>query len=100
MGVSVVKSTSFSGHDDVDAVPGPHHLIGHAQKGVGVGRKIDPENVCLLVQCIIDETVVLMAEAVIILVSDMAGQEVVQRRDQAMSVYRTVLVAELGSVPN
>src|SRR6185436_21035803 len=48
---------------------------------VRVGRQVDPDDLGPLVDDVIDEAGVLVAEAVVILSPDMARQQVVQRTD-------------------
>jgi hypothetical protein len=58
-------------------------MIGDPEQGVGVGRKVDPDDDGPLVGDEIDEAGVLMAEAVMILPPDMRGQEIVERGNRA-----------------
>ena len=71
----------FAGHDDVDVVPAAQAVIGHRQEAVGVGRKVDADDFGLLVDHVIDEARILVAEAVVVLSPDVAREEVVQRGD-------------------
>ena len=53
-----------------------------AEQRVGVGRQIDADDVGLLVDDVVDEARVLMAEAVVILPPHMRGEQVIQRGDR------------------
>ena len=56
-------------------------MVGHAEQRVGVRRQVDADDVGLLVEGDIDEARILMAEAVVFLMPDMARQQIIQRRD-------------------
>ena len=72
----------FAGDDDVDVVAAAQAVIGHAQQAVGVRRQVDADDSGLLVDDVIDEARILMAEAVVILPPDVAREQVVERRDR------------------
>ena len=57
-------------------------MVGDPEQGIGVRRKINAHDIGLLVGDKIDEARILVAEAVVILLPDVRGQEVVQRRDR------------------
>ncbi len=57
-------------------------MISDRQQTVGIRRKIDADDLGLLVDNVINEPRVLMAEAVVVLPPDVARQEVVQRADR------------------
>jgi hypothetical protein len=65
-----------------DAVVSPQAVIRDPQQRVGIGRKIDADDIGLLVDDQIDESGVLMAEAVMVLPPDVRGQQIVERRDR------------------
>ena len=46
-------------------------MVGNPEQCIGVGRKIDADNIGLLVDDEIDEARILMAEAVMVLAPDM-----------------------------
>ena len=71
----------FAGHDDVDIVAAAQAMIGDGQQRIGIRRQIDAHDVRFFVHDVIDETGVLMAEAVVILPPDMGGQQIIERRD-------------------
>ena len=56
-------------------------MVGDRQEGVGVRRQVDAHDRGLLVHDMVDESRVLMGEAVVVLAPDMARQEIVERRD-------------------
>src|SRR5215208_7025260 len=58
-------------------------MVGDPEQGVGVRRKVDAYDVGLLVGDEIDEARVLVAEAVVILLPDVRGQEIVERGDRS-----------------
>ena len=73
----------LAGDDDVDVVAAAQAVIGDREQAVGVGRQIDADDLGLLVDDVIDEAGILMAEAVVILPPDVAGQQIVQRARSA-----------------
>src|SRR5262245_61873266 len=62
-------------NDDVDVVTAPQTVVGDAQQTVRVGWQINPDDLGLLVDDVIDETGILMAEAVVVLAPDMAREQ-------------------------
>ncbi len=60
----------LAGNDHVDAIIGPKTMVGNPEQRIGIGRKIDANDVGLLVDHEIDETGILMAEAVVVLSPD------------------------------
>ena len=73
----------LAGDDDVDVVATAQAVIGDRQQGVRVGRQVDPDDVGLLVDDVVDEAGVLVAEPVVVLAPDVAGEQVVERGDRA-----------------
>ena len=73
----------FAGDDHIDTVIGPQAMVGDPEQRVGVRRKIDADDVGLLVDDEIDEAGILVAEAVMVLPPDVRGQEIVERGDRA-----------------
>ena len=61
------------------AIVGAQTMIGDPQQRIGVGRKVDPHDIRLLVRDEIDEAGILMAEAVMVLPPDMGRQQIIQR---------------------
>ena len=72
----------LAGDDHVDVVAAAQAVVGHAQQAVRIRRQIDADDLGLLVDDVIDEAGILVAEAVVILPPDVAGEQVVQRRDR------------------
>ncbi len=72
----------LAGDDQVDVVAAAQAVVGHREQGVGVGRQIDAHHVGLLVQQVIDEAGILMAEAVVILPPHQRTEQIVERRDR------------------
>ena len=72
----------LAGDDDVDVVPAAQAVVGDRQQAVGVGRQVDADDLGLLVDDVVDEAGVLMAEAVVVLPPDVARQQVIQRGDR------------------
>jgi hypothetical protein len=71
----------FARDYDVDVVAAAQAVVHHRQQAVGIGGKVDAHDLGLLVHHMVDETWILMREAVVILAPDMRGQQVVQRGD-------------------
>ena len=67
--------------DDVDVVAAAQAMIQDREQAVGIRRQIDAHDLGLFVHDVIDETGVLMREAVVILPPDMRGQQIIQRGD-------------------
>ncbi|GCB44069.1 hypothetical protein SNL152K_1354 [Streptomyces sp. NL15-2K] len=77
-----VEAGLLAGHDDVDVVPAAQGVVGHGQQGVGVRRQIDPDHFRALVEDVVDETGVLVGEAVVVLAPHVRGQQVVEGGDR------------------
>ena len=65
-----LRSGLFAGDDQVDIVAAAQAVVGNGEQAVGVGGQIDAHDVGLLVEQVIDEARVLVAEAVMILPPD------------------------------
>jgi hypothetical protein len=70
-------------HHHVDVIAAAQAVVGDAQEAVRVGRQVDADHLGLLVDDVVDEPRILMAEAVVVLPPDMARQQVVEGRDGA-----------------
>src|SRR5271166_4525487 len=70
-------------YDDVDVVPSAQAMVEHRQEAIGVRRQLNPNDVRLLVDHVIEEAGVLMGEAIMVLLPDVRSEEVIQRRDLA-----------------
>ena len=79
--VEPLRRGLFAGDDDVDVVAAAQAVVGHREQRVGIGRQIDADDFGLLVDDVIDEAGVLMAEAVVVLPPDVRREQVVQRGD-------------------
>ena len=77
-----LRSRLLARHDDVDVVSATQTMVGDREQAVGVGRQIDADDLGFLVDDVVDEPRVLVAEAVVILAPDMARQEVIQRANR------------------
>ena len=69
----------FARDHDIDIMPAPQTMIPDRQQAVGVGRKVHTHDRGLLVYHMIDEAGVLMGKAVMSLLPDMGGEQVIQR---------------------
>ncbi len=68
-------------HDDVDVVPAAQAVIEDRQQAVRIGRQVNADDVGLLVDHMVEEAGILMGEAVVVLLPDVRGEQIVQRRD-------------------
>jgi hypothetical protein len=75
----IVERGLLAGDHDVDVVPALEAVVGHRQQAVGIRRQVHPDDFCFLVDHVVDETGILVGEAVVVLAPDMGGQQVVQR---------------------
>ena len=66
-----------------DHVPAPQTVGQHGEKTVGVRREIGPDDGGLLVDHMVEEPGILVGGTVVVLAPDVAGQEVVERRQGA-----------------
>nr|AOO94531.1 hypothetical protein [Rhizobium leguminosarum bv. trifolii] len=57
-------------------------MVADPEQGVGIGRQVDADDIGLLIGDEVDETGILVAEAIVVLTPDMRGQQVIQRRDR------------------
>jgi len=65
----------------IDVMAAAQTVVHYRQQAVGIGRKVYPYDLGLLVYYVVDETGILVCEAVVVLAPDMRGQQVVQRSD-------------------
>ena len=73
----------FAGDDYVDVVAAAQAMVHHTQQTVGIRREVNTHNLGLLVDHVVQETRILVREAVVILPPDMRSQHVVQRGNLA-----------------
>src|SRR5690242_13732774 len=71
----------LAGNDDVDVVAAAKAMVGDTEQRVRIRRKIDADDLGLLVHDMIDEAGVLMTEAVVILPPDVRTEKVIERGD-------------------
>ena len=76
----------LAGDHDVDVVPAAQAVVEDREQAVGVGREIDANDVGLLVDDVVDEAGILVRETVVILLPDVGGEQIVQRRDLPAAV--------------
>ena len=71
----------FAGDHDVDVMAAPQAMVPDRQQAVGVGRQVYAHDIRLLVDHMIDKAGVLMGKAVVGLLPDMRGEQIIQRCD-------------------
>ena len=71
----------FAGHHHVDVIPGAQAVVEYRQQTVGIRRQVNPDDVGLLVDHMVEKSGILMGEAIVVLLPDMGGEKVVQGRD-------------------
>ena len=76
--VQPLRRRMLAGDDHVHVVARAQAMIGDREQRVGVGRQIHAHDVRLLVDDVIDESRVLMAEPIVVLPPHVRGQEIVQ----------------------
>ena len=74
-------SIVLTANHEIDVVQAAEAVIHGRQEAVCVGREVDTHHLGLLVDDVVDETGVLVREAVVVLSPDVGGQQVVQRGD-------------------
>ena len=65
-----LRSRLLAGHNQIDVVLAAQAVVGHREQRIRVGRQIDAHHLGLLVYQVIDETGILVAEAVVVLPPD------------------------------
>ena len=73
----------LAGHDDIDVVLAAQTVVGDGQQTVGIRRQVDADDLGLLVDDMIDEAGVLVAEAVVVLPPDVRGEQDIKRGEGA-----------------
>ena len=71
----------FARDHNVDVVAAAQAMIPDGEQAVGIRRQIDAHDGGFFIHDVINETRVLMREAVVHLLPDMGGQQIIQRRD-------------------
>src|SRR5579859_6830873 len=72
----------LAGDDDIDVIATAQNVVGHGEKRIRVGREVNPDHVCLLIDGVVDESRVLVGKAVVVLPPDVRRQKVVQGGDR------------------
>jgi hypothetical protein len=76
-----LRKRVFAGDHDVDVIAASQAMIEDRQQAVRIGRQVDPDDIGLFVDDVIEETGILMGEAVVILLPHVRGEQIVQRRN-------------------
>ena len=76
-----LRQGMLAGDHDVDVIAAAQAVIEDRQQAIGIGRQIDAHDIRLLVDHVVEEAGILVREAVVILLPDVGGQQIVQRRD-------------------
>ena len=79
--VQVLKMQLLVGDDHIDVVLAPQAVVGHREQAIHIGRKINAGHRRALVQNHVQETGILVREAVVILPPNRRGDQQVQRGD-------------------
>ena len=77
-----LRRRRLAGHDHVDVVARAQAVVGHREQRVGVRRQVDPHDLGLLVDHVVDEAGVLVGEAVVVLPPHVRGEQIVERGDR------------------
>ena len=72
----------LAGHDDVDEIAAAQAAVGDPKQAIGIRRQVNADDFGLLVDDMVDEAGILVAEPVVILAPNMARQQVVERCDR------------------
>ena len=80
LGVEPVRRVVLARHDHVHVVTATQAMLGDLQQSIGIRREIYADDFGNLVRDVVDETRVLVGEAVVVLTPDVRGQQVVQGR--------------------
>ena len=72
----------LAGDDQVDVIPAPEAVIGHAKQAIGVWRQINSNDFGAFVRDMIDEAWILMGKSVVILPPHQRGEQIVERNDR------------------
>ncbi len=68
----------FSRDHDIDVMTASQAVVHDRQQAVCIGWKVDPDNLGLLVDHVVDEPRVLVREAVVVLAPHVRGEQIVQ----------------------
>ena len=78
-----LRQRVFARNHHVDVMPAAQAVVEDRQQAIGVGRKINAHDIRLLVDHVVEKTGILVREAVVILLPDVGGEQIVQRGDLA-----------------
>ena len=67
----VVERRLLAGDDHVDVIAAAQAVVGHREQAVGVGREIDTNDLCFLVDHVVDETRILVRKTIVVLAPHM-----------------------------
>ena len=70
----------FACDHHVDIMPAAQAVIKNREQTIGIRRKVNTHNVRFLVDNVVEKTRVLMRKAVVILLPDMRGEQIIQAR--------------------
>src|SRR5712692_8328974 len=73
----------LAGNDHIDIMAASQTMIGDGKQAIGVGRKVNANDVGFLIYHMIDEAGILMSESIVILPPYVRCQQVIERRDRA-----------------
>ena len=65
----------------IDVIPAAQAVIEDRQQTIGIGRKINANDIGLLIDDVVEEAGILVCESVVILLPDVRGEQIVQRRN-------------------
>ena len=82
----VLEGWLLAGDDGVDAVAAAQAAVHDGEQAVGIGGQVDPGDGRLLVGEVVEEPGVLVAEPVVVLAPDVAGEQVVERGEPGAPV--------------
>ena len=77
--VQPLRKSMFAGHHHVDVIPAAQAMIKDREQTIGIRRQVNAHDIGLFVDDVIEKTGVLMREAVVILLPDVGGEQIVQR---------------------
>ncbi len=77
-----LRQSVFAGHHHVDVVPAAQAVIDHRQQAIRIGRQVNPDDIGLLVDHVVKKAGILVGEAVVVLLPDVRGEQIVQRCDR------------------
>src|SRR5437660_1238951 len=73
--IEVLQRRLFAGDDDVDEIAAAQAMVGDRKQCVRIRRQIDADGVRFLVAGMVDETGILVREAVVVLAPDMGREQ-------------------------